>query len=155
MEQEDSFDPTTGDVTVKVPAHGNNVAVTVLIGGPSNTRSSAFGMVTAFDDYCLVGPAPTDISTDAYTKPGESDEFTNSTKKSHYLNVIDGDLTEEERTSLPESFQVTCKDKPFKKGRKVLVTEDSFDEESFDNVDGKTRALLRDGSCANQTVRKH
>ena len=149
------FDPATGDVTVKVPAHGNNVAVTVLIGGQSNTRSSSFGMVTAFDDYCLAGPAPENISTSAYNNPGESDEFTNSTMKSHYLNVIDGDLTEAERNSLPESFQIACKDKPIKKGRRILVTEDSFDEDNFDHVDnGTSRILLRDGSCGNQKVRK-
>ena len=157
VEQEDAFDPSTGDVQVKVPAHGKNVAVTVLIGGQSNTRSNAFGMVTSFDDYCLVGPAPT-ISTNAYSNPDESDEFTNSTIKSHYLNVIEADLTEEERDTLPESFRVACRDKPIKRGRQVLVTEDSFDEESFENVDGKTRSLLRlrdrDGSCVNQTVRK-
>ena len=156
VEQEDAFDPSTGDVQVKVPAHGNNVAVTVLIGGQSNSRSNAFGMVTSFDDYCLVGPAPA-ISTSAYSNPEESDEFTNSTIKSHYLNVIEADLTEEERNTLPESFRVACRDKPIKKGRQVLVTEDSFDEETFDNVDGKSRSLLRlrdrDGSCGNQTVR--
>ena len=155
VEQEDAFDPSTGDVQVKVPAHGNNVAVTVLIGGQSNSRSNAFGMVTSFDDYCLVGPAPA-ISTSAYSNPEESDEFTNSTIKSHYLNVIEADLTEEERDTLPESFRVACRDKPIKKGRQVLVTEDSFDEETFDNVDGKSRSLIRlrdrDGSCGNQTV---
>ena len=111
-------------------------------------------MVTSFDDYCLVGPAPANISTSAYSNPKESDEFTNSTIKSYNLNVIEGDLTQEERDSLPESFQVACRDKPIKKGRQVSVSEESFDIETFDNVDGKLRALLRDGSCGNQTVRQ-
>ena len=154
VEQEDSFDPETGDVQIKVPAHGNNVAITFLVAGQSNTRSSAFGMVTSFDDYCLVGPAPANFSTSAYSNPEELDEFTNSTIKRYNLNIIEGDLTQEERDSLPESFQVVCRDKSIKKGRQVAVTEDSFDLETFDNVDGKSRALLRDASCSNQTVRK-
>ena len=85
MEQKESYDPSTGDVTLTVPAHGNNVAVTVLIAGPSNTRSKSFGMVTSYDDYCLVGEAPTDFSSSVYSDSNESDEFTNSTEKSPHL----------------------------------------------------------------------
>ena len=155
MEQEDSFDPMTGDLTLKVPAHGKNVAVTVLISGSSNARSNPYGMVTSFDDYCLLGEVPANYSTSTYTNQEESDEFSNSTLKSHFLNVIEGELTDEERYSLPESFQNTCKDKPIKKGRKVLVTEDNFDLEDYDNYDNdkRTKTMHRDTTCGNPLVK--
>ena len=153
MEQKESYDPSTGDVTLTVPAHGDNVAVTVLIAGPSNTRSTSFGMVTSFDDYCLVGEAPTDFSTSSYTNPSESDEFTNSTQKSHHLNVVGADLTEQERSSLPASFLAVCKDKPIKRATKVETTEENFDEENFEHIEGISRALPRDASCGNPEVK--
>ena len=158
MVQTESFDPNTGDVTLTVPAHGNNVAVTVLIAGPSNARSKSFGMVTSFDDYCLVGEPPSDFSNSAYSSPDDSDEFTNSTNKSHHLNIIGSDLTEQEKSSLPESFLAVCKDKPIKNVTKVVVDEEGFDDETYDSVVGRSRhsrALPRDNSCSNEKVKEY
>ena len=122
-------------------------------GGPSNARSKSFGMVTSFyDDYYLVGEPPSDFSNSAYSNPDDSDEFTNSTNKSHQLNIIGADLTEQERKPLPESFLSVCKDKPIKNVTKVVVNEEGFDDDNFDNVDGRSRALPRDNSLEQKII---
>ena len=55
VEQSESYNPDTNEVALSVPAHGSNVALTAIIGEES--------MVTAFDNYCVVGDPPANHTT--------------------------------------------------------------------------------------------
>ena len=127
VEQSESYNPDTNEVTLSVPAHGSNVALTAIIGEES--------MVTAFDNYCVVGDPPANHTNSVSEDSNSTDEAeeidSNTIVKVYYLNVVEGEMTEAERDALPESFKTACKDKPIQKTKKVVVDEATFNQDNF------------------------
>ena len=83
----------------------------------------------------------------------EADEVDGSTiVKVYYLNVVEGEMTEDERDALPDSFKTACQGKPIQKTKKVVVDEATFNQDNFDSVEG-VRAVARQSGCSNQKVK--
>ena len=147
VEQTESYNPDTNEVTLSVPAHGSNVALTAIIGEES--------MVTSYDNYCVVGEPPanhTNSVSESSNSTDEADELDSTTiVKVYYLNVVEGEMTEAEREALPESFKTACQGKPIQKTKKVVVDEATFNQDNFDSVEG-VRAVARQSGCSNQKV---
>lgn len=147
VEQTESYNPDTNEVTLSVPAHGTNVALTAIIGEES--------MVTSYDNYCVVGDPPanhTNSVSESSNSTDEADELDSTTiVKVYYLNVVEGEMTEAEREALPESFKTACQGKPIQKTKKVVVDEATFNQDNFDSVEG-VRAVTRQSGCSNQKV---
>ena len=130
VEQKESYNPDTKEVTLSVPAHGDNVALTAIIGVDK--------MVTSYDNYCIVGDPPADHTTAVSERSRSTnnvDEFDSGTVRTVYsFNVVEGELTDAERAELPESFQSACKDKPIQKTKRIEVDQDTFQEDSYNSV---------------------
>ena len=148
VEQKESYNPDTKELTLSVPAHGDNVAVTAIIGVDR--------MVTSYDNYCVLGDPPADHTTEVNENSASSDQENevdpDSIDKVYTFNVVEGELTDAERAALPESFQTACKDKPIQKSRQIAVDEATFNKESLDSVDD-SRIFSRQGDCSNQKVK--
>ena len=133
-----------------VPAHGSNVALTAIIGEES--------MVTSFDNYCVVGDPPanhTNSVSEGSNSTDDADEVNGSDiVKVYYLNVVEGEMSEDERDALPDSFKTACQGKPIQKTKKVVVDEATFNQDNFDSVEG-VRAVARQSGCNNQKVKIH
>ena len=74
MEQTESYNPDTNELTLSVPAHGTNVALTAIIGEES--------MVTSYDNYCVVGEPPanhTNSVSESSNSTDEADELDSTT----------------------------------------------------------------------------
>ena len=74
VEQTESYNPDTNEVTLSVPAHGSNVALTAIIGEES--------MVTSYDNYCVVGEPPanhTNSVSESSNSTDEADELDSTT----------------------------------------------------------------------------
>ena len=147
VEQTESYNPDTNEVTLSVPAHGSNVALTAIIGEET--------MVTSYDNYCVVGEPPanhTNSVSESSNSTDEADELDSTTiVKVYYLNVVEGEMTEAERDALPESFKAACQGKPIQKTKKVVVDEATYNQDNFDSVEG-VRAVARQSGCSNQKV---
>jgi len=156
VEQKESYNPDTKEMTLSVPAHGNNVALKAIIG--------AAQMVTSYDNYCVVGDSPDDVTTKFSGRSSRSDvdEVDSATVvKVYSFNVVEGDMTDAERAQLPESFQNACKDKPIQKTKRVVVDEATFNQDSLDSAEegrgtldfdfsfGLTRSSRQD-NCSSQ-----
>ena len=137
-----------------MPAHGNREAVDVIIG---ETK-----MITSHQRYCSYGDAPEHINISLYEIPTTRNlrastpslALNSSTEvTSHYFDVVDRYLTDEEKSDLPKSFQDLCQTKPIKLTRKLNVDENSFDNLNFFDgsllgsvgrwIGGKPRMLQR------------
>ena len=147
VEQKESYNPDTKELTLSVPAHGDNVALTAIIGVDQ--------MVTSYDNYCVLGDPPTDHTTDVSESSSSSDEANevdpNSVDKVYTFNVVEGELTDAERAELPDSFQTACKGKPIQKTKQIVVDEATFNKDSLDSVDD-SRIMSRQGECSSQKV---
>ena len=141
VEQTQSYDPNTKQLTVSVPAHGDREAVTVIYGEAS--------MVTAYTAYCLVGDTPEEMDTSSYEspKPESSTTVNSSSVNSVFIfNVIDeNEMTDNEKESLPESFRKLCENKSIRKSSSVYVDETIFEKSTIFN-----NTLLQQKSSANQ-----
>ena len=130
VEQKESYNPESNEVSLSVPAHGDNVALKAIIGMDK--------MVTSYDNYCIVGDPPAYHTTEVskrYRSTENVDEFESGTVQTVYsFNVVEGELTEAERAELPETFQAACKDKPIQKTKRIEVDESTFKEDSFNSV---------------------
>ena len=129
VEQKESYNPESKEMTLSVPAHGNNVALKAIIGVDQ--------MVTSYDNYCVVGNSPADYTTEVSERSSRSnvDEVDSITvAKVYSFNVIEGEMTDVERAELPESFRNACKDKPIQKTKRVVVDEATFNQDSLDSV---------------------
>ena len=145
VEQKESYNPDTKELTLSVPAHGDNVAVTAIIGVDQ--------MVTSYDNYCVVGDPPADHTTEVYenSSTDEGNEVDPaSVVKVYSFNVVEGEMTEAEKAALPESFKTACKDKPIQKSKKIEVDEATFNKD-FVSVDD-SRIIARQGECSTQKV---
>ena len=147
VEQEESYNPDTKELTLTVPAHGDNVALTAIIGVDQ--------MVTSYDNYCVLGDPPTDHTTEVYESSSSSDDANevdpDSVDKVYTFNVVEGELTDAERAELPESFKTACKGKPIQKTKRIVVDEATFNKDSLDSVDD-SRIMSRQGDCSSQKV---
>ena len=146
VEQKESYNPDTKELTLSVPAHGNNVALTAIIGVDQ--------MVTSYDNYCVLGDPPADHTTEVNENSSSGDEAEvdpDSVDKVYTFNVVEGELTDAERAALPESFQTACKDKPIQKSKKIVVDEATYNLDSLDSVDD-SRIISRQGECSSQKV---
>lgn len=119
IEQTESFDPIANELTLIVPAHGNREATTVIIGESS--------MVTSYEQYCVLGERPGDHISTVNEKPST---FLNaSTLEIVYVfNVVEDEVTDDEKESLSDSFKKLCGGKPIKKSSSVTVEKDTFDK---------------------------
>ena len=147
VEQKESFNPDTKELTLSVPAHGNNVALTAIIGVDQ--------MVTSYDNYCVLGDPPSDFTTEVNENSASSDEANevdpDSVEKVYTFNVVEEELTDTEKAELPESFQTACKDKPIQKSKNIVVDEATFNQDSLDGVDD-SRIISRQGGCSSLKV---
>ena len=114
-------------------------------------------MVTSYDNYCVVGEPPanhTNSVSESSNSTDEADEVNGSDiVKVYYLNVVEGEMSEDERDALPDSFKTACQGKPIQKTKKVVVDEATFNQDNFDSVEG-VRAVARQSGCSNQKVKK-
>ena len=125
LEQEQTFNPNTRELSVSVPAHGDREAVTVIYGEKD--------MVTAHDTYCLVGKPPKDLDKSFYENENKQIETPlnhNDVKSEKFIfNLIDqNEMTDNEKESLPESFKTLCKNKALRRTSQVTVNKTMFEE---------------------------
>ena len=125
LEQEQTFNPNTRELSVSVPAHGDREAVTVIYGEKD--------MVTAHDTYCLVGKPPKDLDKSFYENENKQIETPlnhNDVKSEKFIfNLIDqNEMTDNEKESLPESFKTLCKNKALRRTNQVTVNKTMFEE---------------------------
>ena len=160
VEQKESYNPESKEMTLSVPAHGNNVALQAIIGVDK--------MVTSYDNYCVVGDPPADYTTEVSERSSRSnvDEVDSATVvKVYSFNVVEGEMTDAERAELPESFRNACKDKPIQKTKRVVVDEATFNQDSLDSVEAERwsgdldlsfglRGSFRQDNCSSQKVIK-
>ena len=149
VEQNESYNPDTKELTLSVPAHGSNVALTAII------REDQ--MVTSYDNYCVLGDPPADHTTEVYENSDsvdEADEIDSaSIVKVFSFNVVEGELTDAERAELPESFQTACKDKTIQKTRRIVVDEATFYNDSLVSIDdSRYMSRPRQGECSSEKV---
>ena len=94
-------------------------------------------MVTSYDNYCVVGDPPADYTTEVSERSSRSnvDEVDSATVvKVYSFNIVEGEMTDAERTELPESFRNACKNKPIQRTKRVVVDEATFNQDSLDSV---------------------
>ena len=125
LEQEQTFNPNTRELSVSVPAHGDREAVTVIYGEKD--------MVTAHDTYCLVGKPPKDLDKSFYENENKQIETPlnhNDVKSEKFIfNLIDqNEMTDKEKKYLPESFKTLCKNKALRRTNQVTVNKTMFEE---------------------------
>ena len=125
LEQEQTFNPNTRELSVSVPAHGDREAVTVIYGEKD--------MVTAHDTYCLVGKPPKDLDKSFYENENKQIETPlnhNDVKSEKFIfNLIDqNEMTRNEKQYLPESFKTLCKNKALRRTNQVTVNKTMFEE---------------------------
>ena len=128
VEQIQSYDPDTKELTVSVPAHSDREAITVILGETS--------MITAYNAYCIFGDSPDDLDTSSYEtpKPDTSTHLnTSDVQKVFIFNVIEEEMTDDEKESLPESFKTLCESKTIRKTSQVKVNETVYDQSNFFN----------------------
>ena len=127
LEQTQSFNPNTRELTVSVPAHGDREAVTIIYGEKE--------MVTAHDTYCLVGEPPKDLNMSVYENKKllpDRPLYHNNVSSVFIFNVIDEDeMTKNEKKSLPESFKALCKNKALRRTSQVNVDKTIFQMNHF------------------------
>ena len=130
LEQTQSFNPNTRELSVSVPSHGDREAVTIIYGEKE--------MVTAHDTYCLVGEPPKDLNISVYeNKKLLPDRPLNHNNVSSVFifNVIDEDeMTNYEKESLPESFKALCKNKSLRRTSQVTVDKTIFQMNYFNKT---------------------
>ena len=129
VEQTQSYNPNTKELTVNVPAHSDREAITVIYGETS--------MVTSYTAYCIMGDAPADFDTSTYNNPQSESPapLDSSNVESVFIfNVVgEGEMTDDEKENLPESFKSLCGSKPVFTSSKVVVDEDTFLQSNFFN----------------------
>ena len=141
VEQIESYDPNTKELSVSVPAHMDREAITMIYGETL--------MVTAFNAYCIIGDRPDDFNTSFYETPKTKNltPLNSSDVQSVYIfNVIDDEkeMTDDEKESLPESFKTLCESKIISKSSRSNVNEtvfehsDIFNETLLDSAGSRT-----------------
>ena len=127
VEQAQSYDPDTKELTVSVPAHSDREAITLIYGETS--------MVTSYNTYCIIGDSPEDLDTSSYEnpKPDSSTPLNSSDVQSVFIfNVLDeDDMSEDEKETLPESFKTLCESKTIRRASQVIVNETVFEQSNF------------------------
>ena len=129
VEQTQSYNPNTKELTVNVPAHSDREAITVIYGETS--------MVTSYTAYCIMGDTPADFDTSTYNNPQSESPapLDSSNVESVFIfNVVgEGEMTDDEKENLPESFKSLCGSKPVFNSSKVIVDEATFLQSNFFN----------------------
>ena len=129
VEQTESYNPDTKELTVNVPAHSDREAITVIYGETS--------MVTSYTAYCIMGDTPADFDTSTYNNPQSESPapLDSSNVESVFIfNVVgESEMTDDEKENLPESFKSLCGSKPVFTSSKVVVDEATFMQSNFFN----------------------
>ena len=147
--QENSYNPDTREYTMKVPAHGDRVAVTIIIGEQK--------MATVFNEYCIVTTPPADFSVAGVgggETPDDVKEIDGSDLIIEYSFDQDaGELSSEERENLPLSVQVACANKLIRNTDTKPADESTFNE-GIIQMNSASRNS-RNTTCADPLVRKY
>ena len=122
VEQTESFNTETNELTISVPAHGDRVANTVIIGEDS--------VVTSYDQYCVLTNEHEDFVKPATSRSSDATNFveTGDVETVYTFNIVEDDINDTEKDELSDSFKNLCGNKPIKKSSKVVVDEDTFND---------------------------
>ena len=122
IEQTESFNTETNELTISVPAHGDRVASTVIIGEDS--------IVTSYDQYCVLSNEHEEFVKPATSRSSDSTSFVESgdVEIVYAFNVVEDDINDMEKAELSDGFKNLCGDKPIKKSSKVVIDEGTFND---------------------------
>lgn len=122
VEQTESFNTESNELTINVPAHGDRVATTVIIGEDS--------IVTSYDQYCVLSNEHEEFVKPATSRSSDTTNFveTSDVETIYTFNVVEEDINDTEKDELSDSFKNLCGNKPIKKSSKIVVDENTFND---------------------------
>ena len=140
--QQNSFNKDTQELTMMVPAHGDRVAATIIVGDKK--------MATVFPQYCIVTDPPANFTVG----DGTSDDAEIDTEKVYSVDEDAGEMSEEEVASLSETIRTACANKAIRKANKLNVDETTFNRRNFKSSTIRTTRRKRQSNCNNPQVSK-
>ena len=148
-QQKIRYDPDSKEAVITVPAHGDRIAVSVVVGEEKT--------VVVSESTCIVEETPDDldVSEFANNKTDDNGTVTPSKPKVYKIYTDLGEMTEEEIENLSEGVKSACEGKSIHKTKIEEVDESMFNQlKSSEEITSSTRVNHEKfrNTCSNLTV---
>ena len=120
-QQKTAYNPVTKEATISVPAHLDRKAVSVIIGKDVTT--------TVSDSSCIIEETARDLDVTSFgsSTKNDTDGIVTQPKPKVYKIYTDlGELSDQEKQSLPQSTLTACKGRSIRNTKIEVVDEATF-----------------------------
>ena len=126
VQQKESYNPETKELTISVPAHGDRVAVTVIIGEDVMTKVD--------NQYCMVGDTPNNTSSSPSSEepseePNELTEL--NTDKAFSFDIDEEKCLMKKKVLCQKQFKALAKQSLYEKQVVLLLMRKLFKRKGF------------------------